>query len=373
MAYAVKDCKPGTKSDSKSALLRQAKLSLPICQTITAQQQPNLSDITEADQLRRIAGEIRQHTLDHLDEYLLQMHKSVQTNGGNFYLAEDSKDARKIIADILAAGTFRSIRRLPSVLCDEIGLSVSMEETNTVGDQTVITGANFAIAETGQICICDQGGPLKPGDAIIAVLGIESMLPRLVDLAVMLKLLARSAIGRPMTTSTMLLGARAGNGSFHVVFVDNGRSEILAGKYRPALRCIGCGACAAVCPVYQQLRKDHPAIGQAGPIGAITSPLLHGLQPFRDLPFASTLCGACSAVCPVGIDIPKHLLELRQDLVAKGQTGWTDRASHRLQAWALKSIRRYQRFGSTHWRLAINPEDAPPPAVKSFRELWKMR
>jgi L-lactate dehydrogenase complex protein LldF len=350
-----------------SQLVRQARLSLPIVQTIgDGSAAPNVSDLPDFEKLRSLAGEIRRHTLDHLDHYLAQMRAAVEKNNGHFHLAATAGDGRQRLIETLAREKCTQVRCEPSLLCDEIGYGAPGIEGLP---EAMVTGANFAIAETGQICLCRDAAPVwPPPRVIVCVLGIESILPRLADLAIMLKLLARSSIGRPMTVTTELLGASS---ALHVIFVDNGRRKILAGEHRQVLRCIGCGACSAVCPVYQQLRKDQN-IGPASPIAAIMSPLMKGLKQYDQLPFASTLCGACSQACPVGIDLPWHLLRLRQQLVESRRTGIRDRLSHRFRSRALLSESRYRKRSSLRWKLDL-PADAPEPAARSFHELWKLR
>jgi L-lactate dehydrogenase complex protein LldF len=351
------------------SFIHQSRLSLPIVEMVTQKTAtPNISDLPEPDKLRALAGEIRQHTLDHLDDYLSRMQESVTRNGGQFHLADTTKSAKKYLVDVLAKERCEHVCREPSVLCDEIGFTTA----GSGAADALVTGANFAIAETGQVCICrnDDSSRMELPRVVVVVLGIESILPRLSDLAVMLKLLNRSAIGRPMTPRTEILGAGSST-IFDVIFVDNGRRKILGGEHRPVLRCIGCGACSAVCPVYQELRREN-AVATASPIGAILSPLLKGISAFDELPFASTLCGACSAACPVGIDLPWHLARLREQLVRGRHTGFRDRLLHRLRAWTMGSSSRFKKLGSPGWKLGI-PSEPAAPAAKSFRELWKER
>jgi L-lactate dehydrogenase complex protein LldF len=185
-----------------------------------------------------------------------------------------------------------------------------------------ITGVNFAVAETGEFVICTNEGNADLGvqlaDVHIACMGIEKIIPRRKDLAVFLRLLARSATGQPITTySSHFKKPREGQ-QLHIVLVDNGRSNRLASDdFRNALKCIRCGACFNTCPVYRRSggHSYHTAI--AGPIGSILSPAWN-IKQNGDLPFASTLCGSCSNVCPVKIDIHDQLYKWRQDIVKSG-------------------------------------------------------
>lgn len=186
-----------------------------------------------------------------------------------------------------------------------------------------LTGANFLSAESGRIVLVTNEGnsrfSLAATRCHIALVGIEKIVPRDSDLALLLSLLARSATAQELTVYTEFIrGPRSpsqpdGPEEMHVVFVDNGRSEVLAGKCRDILRCIRCGACMNVCPIYRQASGHAYRSVYPGPVGAVLSPLLMG-ERFRekaDLPKASSLCGACQEVCPVNIPIPDLLLRLR--------------------------------------------------------------
>ena len=132
---------------------------------------------------------------------------------------------------------------------------------------------------------------------LVSLVGIEKIVPRLADLAVMLKLLARSATGQPMTVYTSIFGGprqageKDGPEEFHLVLIDNGRTEILASEYRETLRCIRCGACLNACPIYRKIGGHAYGSVYPGPIGALITPLFQGLGKFKDLPQAASLCG----------------------------------------------------------------------------------
>src|SRR5438309_2488171 len=187
-----------------------------------------------------------------------------------------------------------------------------------------ITGANFAVAETGTIVLVENEGNIRLSTTLprihVAVMGIEKVIPTLDDLAVFLKILARSASGQKMSSYvSFITGARRtgevdGAGEFHLIVLDNGRTRILADEdMRESLYCLRCGACLNVCPVYQKLGGHAYGSVYPGPIGSILTPVFAGLEKTRDLPFASTLCGACREICPVRIDIPRILLKLRSE------------------------------------------------------------
>jgi len=193
-----------------------------------------------------------------------------------------------------------------------------------------LTGANFVVAESGRLVIVTNEGNsrfcLAATRCHIALVGIEKILPRDRDLALFLNLLARSGTAQQLTVyNEFILGPRApgqpdGPEEMHVVFVDNGRTEVLATECRDILRCIRCGACLNVCPVYRQAGGHAYRSVYPGPVGAVLSPLLLGKRfPEKaDLPKASSLCGACNEVCPVNIPIPDLLLRLRDKAHVEG-------------------------------------------------------
>ena len=195
--------------------------------------------------------------------------------------------------------------------------------------RVAVSGANFAIAETGTVVVVESEGNgrmcLTLPETLITVMGIEKVLPRWQDLEVFLHLLPRSSTAERMNPYTsMWAGVTAGDGprAFHLVLLDNGRAATLSDPVgRQALRCIKCSACLNICPVYQRTGGRAYGSPYAGPIGAILTPQLRGIGLGRvdaqtaSLPFASSLCGACVDVCPVRIDIPEVLVHLRAKVV----------------------------------------------------------
>ncbi len=190
---------------------------------------------------------------------------------------------------------------------------------------TAISGANFLIAETGSVVIVESEGNgrmcLTLPRTMITLAGIEKVIPRFQDLEIMLQVLARSATGERMNPySSLWTGVTPGDGPqrFHVVLLDNGRSDILARRgERQTLKCIRCGACQNTCPVYRQTGGHAYGSPYAGPIGAILTPQLMHLEHAQTLPYASSLCGACYEVCPVKINIPEVLIDLRAQVTDK--------------------------------------------------------
>ena len=189
--------------------------------------------------------------------------------------------------------------------------------------QAGITGGNFVCADTGRIALVTNEGNsrfgMAPVGVHIALVGIEKIIPQEKDLAVFLNLLGRSATGQQLTVYTEFInGPKSANQPdgpehMHVVFLDNGRTDVLASNCKEILRCIRCGACQNVCPVYRQASGHAYRSTYGGPVGAVLSPILFGSRfpELADLPKASSLCGACNEVCPVDIPIPDLLLRLR--------------------------------------------------------------
>jgi L-lactate dehydrogenase complex protein LldF len=211
-----------------------------------------------------------------------------------------------------------------------------------------VSGANFGIAETGTLCVVESEGngrmctTLPP--VLVSILGIEKLLPTFADLEVFLQLLPRSSTGERMNPYTSLwTGVADGDGpqELHVVLLDNGRTRVLADDVgRVALHCIRCSACLNVCPVYSRTGGHAYGSVYPGPIGAILTPQLVGIENASSLPFASSLCGACYEVCPVKIDIPRVLLHLRERAV-RAKAPIAERAAMGIAAQAFGSRRRF--------------------------------
>jgi L-lactate dehydrogenase complex protein LldF len=227
--------------------------------------------------------------------------------------------------------------------------------------KTGVSGANFLIAETGGVCVVESEGNgrmcLTLPETLITVAGIDKVIPRYQDLEVLLQLLPRSATGERMNPYTSVwTGVHEGDGPrvFHVVVMDNARTEILADEEaRQTLNCIRCGACQNACPVYRQTGGHAYGSVYAGPIGAILTPQLQEMQHAQSLPYASSLCGACYEVCPVKINIPEVLIHLRNKVVKQntaGVAGFFDVEAGAMKAMAMifRSERRFraaQRLG----------------------------
>lgn len=269
-----------------------------------------------------------------------------------------------------------------------------------------ITGGNFAIAETGTLVLISNEGNARLTTTmpriLIALVGIEKVIPRLADLPVFLKVLARAATGQKMSIYTSLItgprrsGELDGPEEFHLVLLDNGRSRILAGPLRESLFCIRCGACLNACPIFRTIGGHAYGGVYAGPIGAVLTPLYDGLVANHHLPHASSLCGACQAACPVKIAIPEMLIQLRERLHEQpGQLGRGESLAYRSWSFAMRSPRLYRlatwfatrivsRFATksapaSGWFKHLpgplsgwtNTRDFPAPAGERFRDWWK--
>jgi L-lactate dehydrogenase complex protein LldF len=368
------------------------------------------------EDVKLLAGKIKQHTLDHLDWYLERFIDRATAAGVKIHYAADGIEANRIALEIARSHGCRLCVKSKSMVTEETGLLGVLERAGIetietdLGefilqldhdapshivtpmihkDRTAvgraftrelgvpytddpaslaqiardhlrakyraadlgISGANFLIAETGSVVLCTNEGNgrfcTSAPKVHIAFAGIEKLVPRPSDLGVMLKVLARSATSQPLTCYTSIItGPRRhdepdGPEEVHVILLDNGRTEILREETRELLRCIRCGACLNACPVYRRVGGHAYGSVYSGPIGAVITPLLKGLENYPDLPHATSLCGACFEACPVKIDLPRQLIRLRERQVERGITTWTERLLMRAWAWSLGGEWRY--------------------------------
>jgi L-lactate dehydrogenase complex protein LldF len=249
-----------------------------------------------------------------------------------------------------------------------------------------VSGANFGVAETGSICVVESEGNgrfcITLPETLVTVMGIEKVLPEWRDLEVMLQLLPRSSTGERMNPYTSIwTGVREGDGprEFHLVLLDNGRTDVLADEIgRQALHCIRCSACLNACPVYSRTGGHAYESVYPGPIGAILTPQL---REAPTLPWASSLCGACYEVCPVKIDIPSVLVHLRAKVVRESRFG-VEKAAMAAAGRIFASRRAYERaqrlarFG----RFPVGPlrawaksRELPEVPRQTFRDWWRER
>jgi L-lactate dehydrogenase complex protein LldF len=249
-----------------------------------------------------------------------------------------------------------------------------------------ISGANFAIAETGTLGVVESEGNgrmcLTLPDTLITVMGIEKLVPRWQDLEVFLQLLPRSSTGERMNPYTsMWTGVTRGDGpqEFHLILLDNGRSAVLAdAEGRDALNCIRCSACLNVCPVYERTGGHAYGSVYPGPIGAILSPQLTGIEDNASLPYASSLCGACYDVCPVKINIPEILVHLRakhtETYAAEHRLPSAEASAMSAAAWVMSNPKRWTlalrsgRLGRVLGRKRDVIGEVPVPVAKQWTD-----
>ena len=257
-----------------------------------------------------------------------------------------------------------------------------------------ITGANFAIADTGMIALTENEGNARLSFSLprvhVVVVGIEKLIPRFEDLALFWPLLSTSGTGQAVTAYNSLIGgprqAREVDGpqEFHVILLDNGRTRLLAdAEQRDALHCIRCGACLNACPVYKNIGGHAYGTTYQGPIGSVITPHLRDAREWSHLPYASSLCGACTDVCPMRIDLHHHLLHNRRNAVQRRFDNPIQRFLFRAWLWAMQSPTRYAitgKLGNLALRLGIAQpllkpwtahREFPTPPRQTFKDYWR--
>ncbi|MFD0004217.1 LutB/LldF family L-lactate oxidation iron-sulfur protein [Streptomyces sp. NPDC127178] len=452
--------------------------------TIRAKRAKAVAEVSDWTALREAGKRIKDHTLRHLDRYLVQLEESVTAAGGTVHWAADADEANRIVADLVKATGESEVVKVKSMATQEIGLNEALEAegirayetdlaelivqlgkdrpshilvpaihrnrgeirdifrremgqwgrpapeglTDTPAElaeaarlhlrekflraKVGISGANFMVAETGTLVVVESEGNgrmcLTLPETLISVVGIEKIVPTWRDLEVFLQTLPRSSTAERMNPYTSMWTGTTdsetadGPKTFHLVLLDNGRTDTLSDEVgRQALRCIRCSACLNVCPVYERAGGHAYGSVYPGPIGAILSPQLRGVTSEIDasLPYASSLCGACYEVCPVAIDIPEVLVHLRERVVEGGQVTSNgnkvvlkpakghaaERAAMRAARWAFShpgALRAGQRFASRtrrmHPRSLPGPgkawsgtRDLPTVPAEPFRDWWQ--
>lgn len=437
--------------------------------TIRAKRASAVAELDDWEELRQAGKALKDHTLAHLDHYLLQAEEAVTAAGGTVHWARDAAEANAIVAGLVKATGETEVVKVKSMATQEIRLNEALAEhgvtayetdlaelivqlgedepshilvpaihrnrdqirdifrdrmaswgrpapeglTNTPAElaeaarlhlrekflraKVGVSGANFLVAETGTVVVVESEGNgrmcLTLPETLISVVGIEKVVPTWRDLEVFLQLLPRSSTAERMNpyTSTFTGTADAdGPRDFHLVLLDNGRTDTLADEVgRQALRCIRCSACLNVCPVYERAGGHAYGTPYPGPIGAILTPQLHGVQgPLEaSLPYASSLCGACYDVCPVAIDIPEVLVELRERSSRESGGHAAERAAMGAATWLLDHPVAYRAAtrAATAGR-ALTPRQLPFPAparnwtatralpevpAETFHQWWK--
>jgi L-lactate dehydrogenase complex protein LldF len=270
--------------------------------------------------------------------------------------------------------------------------------------KVAVSGVNFGVAESGTVCVFESEGNgrmcLTLPEVVISVMGLEKIIPTWNDFEVYIQLLPRSSTAERMNPYTSFwTGVAEGDGpkEFHLVLLDNGRTKVLADPMgRQALNCIRCSACLNICPVYERTGGHAYNSVYPGPIGAILTPMLVGVENAGSLPYASSLCGACYDVCPVKINIPDVLVHLRGKVVRQKQDkwGWPDPENMAMKLLARifssrRSFERSQKLGRFGQKLSVHKgfiehlpgplsgwttmRDVYPVASQTFREWWETR
>ena len=255
-----------------------------------------------------------------------------------------------------------------------------------------MTGVNFAISETGGVVVCTNEGNADLGASLpkvhIACMGIEKIIPRLKDLSIFTRLLARSATGQPVTSYTSHYHAPVEGGQMHVVIVDNGRTKILANdKYIKSLQCIRCGACLNTCPIFRRSGGYSYGYTIPGPIGSTLAPS-RDLKKYASLPFACSLCASCTNVCPVQVDLHQELYLRRQDVVEAGHLDPTKHNILKMATWLMRHPKLMDFAGLMARKIVpLLPRailynkfnawgknrELPPFPKNSFKELYKAK
>lgn len=337
----------------------------------------------------------------------------IETDAGE-YIVQMAGEAPSHIVAPTVHKTVEQISKLFAEKHKHLGFKETMDPAELIGQiRTVmrkkffsadvgLTGANFLIAETGSnIIVTNEGnGDLTSTMARVHVVtvGIEKVVPSVNDAMMLLRLLARSALGMDFTTyMTLMSGKRLagdfdGPDEYHVVLVDNGRTKMLDGPFRPMLRCIRCGACMNHCPVYMSVGGHAYNWVYPGPMGAVLTPMIAGHEKGGELPHACTLNGRCQQVCPVKIPLPDMLRRLRHEQWEAGLAGTKVRAGLGLWAWFARRPRLYHwaagvampilaKFAGSRGRFTRLPlasgwtagRDMPAPQGETFHALWKKR
>ncbi|MFD3447486.1 LutB/LldF family L-lactate oxidation iron-sulfur protein [Microbacteriaceae bacterium 4G12] len=417
------------------------------------------------EEWRDLGEQIRQHVLENLDYYLMQLSENVAKRGGHVFFAKTKEEASEYIKQVVAKKNAKKVVKSKSMVTEEIEMNHALESIgcevveSDLGEYILqvdqdppshivapalhknkeqirevfheklgyensedpyemtkfvrkilrekfmeaevgVTGCNFAVANTGSLCLVTNEGNADLVMSIpktqIAVMGMERLVPTMEELDVLVGLLCRSAVGQKLTSYITVAGPIAegeGDGpeEFHLVVVDNGRSKILGSEFRQVLQCIRCAACINVCPVYRHVGGHSYGSIYPGPIGAVLTPLLGGYDDYKELPYASTLCSACTDACPVKIPLHELLLKHRQVIVEKeGRAPFSEKLAMKMFGMGASSSALYK-IGTKIAPTAMSPftsgdriskgvgplknwteiREFPAPSKERFRDWFK--
>lgn len=328
-----------------------------------------------------------------LGEYIIQLAKETPSH----LIAPAIHKTKEQIAELFSDVAGRELPKETQALCAFARQQLRQEFLEAdIG----ISGCNFGVAESGSIVLVSNEGNARLTTTLpkvhIAIMGMERIVPTWNELDIVVSMLTRSATGQKITVYvTGINGPKLpedidGPEEFHLVIVDNGRSNILGTEYQKVLNCIRCGACLNVCPVYRHIGGHAYGGVYSGPIGAVLTPLLEGYEKWAELPYASSLCGACTDVCPVKIPLHDLLIEHRKDIVQQGLSPWSEKMAFKAYGFVTGHPTVYQtgvKMG--HMGLGMLAKDGyisrgpgaiagwtdirdlPQPPKESFREWWK--
>lgn len=345
----------------------------------------------------------------HLNQHLEEMGlKVVESDLGEYIIQLAGETPSHLIAPAIhktkqqVAELFskEAGREIPPVTSELLKFAREQLRQEFLDADIGISGCNFAVAESGSVVLISNEGNARLTTTLpkvhIAIMGMERLVPTWKDLDIVVSMLTRSATGQKITVyMTAINGPRLpedidGPEEFHLIILDNGRSDILGTAYQEVLKCIRCGACLNVCPVYRNIGGHSYGSVYSGPIGAVLAPLLEGYEELKELPYASSLCGACTEVCPVKIPLHDLLLEHRKDEVEQGFAlmaeklafkGFGFMASHPFvfdkavklahTGLGIFSKDSYIPKGPGPLQGWTEVRDLPRPAKQSFRDWWK--
>lgn len=329
----------------------------------------------------------------------------IETDLGEYIIQLNDEPPSHIVAPVLhrTKAEIRDIfvRELGMTPTDDAGEMVAFARQKLrdefLSADMGITGGNFIIAETGSLGLVMNEGNGRMVTSMprvhVALVGIEKIVENVADYTTLNQVLTRSGTGQKLTVYTNIInGPRRseddeGPEHVYVIFVDNGRSDVYTTDYAEVLSCVRCGACQNACPVYRSTSGHAYGWVYGGPIGAVLTPLLVGLENAKPLPNASSLCGACKQACPVDIDLPRMLLDLRADLVDEnmsetiydvGIKGWRFAMTSPLRyAAAGRAARLGQKVTGNRMPGVLGNwqkyRDFPEFASKSFHQMWRER